>query len=854
MTGKTLTRYLGPSIGVLLFVAALWSLSRELQHYHFVDLRSQLRAIPRRDMVYALLATFGAYLTLTCYDLLAFEYIRHPLRRPKVILASFIGYAFSQSLGFPLLTGGAIRYRLYSSWGLSAPRVANVIAFCSTTFLLGVLTTGGFVFATQPIQIPALMRLPLPMLRAGGVLALLLVAGYVAWCALVQRPIRIREWEFPVPPLRIALAQIFVGCVDWALAALVLYVLLPPDASVTYFSFLGIYLLAALSGVLSHVPGGLGVFEGFLVFLLPDTMEGGRVLGALVAYRIIYYLIPLTLAAALLGVFEAMRRREGLRKFSMASSRWIGAIAPTALAVTAFFGGTVMLFSGATPALRERLFPLSRLLPLQLIEFSHFFASIVGVGLLLLAQGLQRRLDAAWLLAVVLLAAGIPFSLMKGFDYEEAFVLLLMLGALLPARQYFYRKASLLSESFTPGWIAAIGVVIAGSVALGFFSYKHVGYDEDLWLTFATGREGNAARFLRASAGVLALSMAIAFRRLMRPSAAEPALPTREELDRANEVLANEPDTTPQLALLGDKSLLFSDDGRAFLMYGIEGRSWVALGDPVGESAEHSELVWRFRELADRHGGWPVFYQVSREDLPLYLDLGLTLLKLGEEARVPLPEFNLDGQSRKSLRRVRNGVIRDGGSFEMVPQCEVAALMPQLRRISDAWLSEKSTREKGFSLGFFNEDYLARFPMALVRRDGEIVAFANVMTSAGKEELSVDLMRFMEHAPENVMEYLFIELMLWGKAEGYNRFNLGMAPLAGLQNRQLAPLWSKLGALVYRHGEHFYHFKGLRLYKSKFDPVWEPKYLACPGGLALPRILTNIAALISGGLRGVIAR
>jgi phosphatidylglycerol lysyltransferase len=115
-------------------------------------------------------------------------------------------------------------------------------------------------------------------------------------------------------------------------------------------------------------------------------------------------------------------------------------------------------------------------------------------------------------------------------------------------------------------------------------------------------------------------------------------------------------------------------------------------------------------------------------------------------------------------------------------------------------------------------------------------------------------MRFMEHAPENVMEYLFIELMLWGKAEGYNRFNLGMAPLAGLQNRQLAPLWSKLGALVYRHGEHFYHFKGLRLYKSKFDPVWEPKYLACPGGLALPRILTNIAALTSGGLRGVIAR
>jgi phosphatidylglycerol lysyltransferase len=142
----------------------------------------------------------------------------------------------------------------------------------------------------------------------------------------------------------------------------------------------------------------------------------------------------------------------------------------------------------------------------------------------------------------------------------------------------------------------------------------------------------------------------------------------------------------------------------------------------------------------------------------------------------------------------------------------------------------------------------------VVRHKGRIAAFANLWLGAEKEELSPDLMRFHPEAPENVMEYLFIALMLWGKAEGYRWFNLGMAPLSGLQNRALAPLWNRLGALVFRFGENFYNFRGLRQYKQKFDPAWEPKYLASPGGLALPRILAATGALISGGLKGVVAK
>jgi phosphatidylglycerol lysyltransferase len=165
--------------------------------------------------------------------------------------------------------------------------------------------------------------------------------------------------------------------------------------------------------------------------------------------------------------------------------------------------------------------------------------------------------------------------------------------------------------------------------------------------------------------------------------------------------------------------------------------------------------------------------------------------------------------------------------------------------VSDAWLAEKQGVEKGFSLGFFDDDYLKRYPCAVVHWRGEIIAFSNLWLGAGREEYSVDLMRHVSDGPRGMMDYLFTELILWGKQEGYQWFNLGMAPLAGIESRKLAPAWNKLAALLFRHGDRFYGFEGLRTFKDKFDPVWTPRYLAAPGGLALPRILADVTRLIN---------
>ena len=282
-------------------------------------------------------------------------------------------------------------------------------------------------------------------------------------------------------------------------------------------------------------------------------------------------------------------------------------------------------------------------------------------GLLFLARGIQRRLDAAYHLTVLLLGAGMVLSLLKGVDYEAAGLLGVMLVALLPCRRHFYRKASLFSQRFTVGWVLTIALVLACTVWLGLFSYKHVEYSTELWWRFAW--RGDAPRFLRATVAASVVTLFLAFAALLRPGRRRPAPPTAAELERARSILTGTGATTAYLALLGDKYLLFNEAGTAFVMYGIEGRSWVAMGPPVGPQAERRELAWTFAELCERYGGWPVFYEVGREAIDVCIEQGLSLLKLGEEARVPLSDFSLEGGERRGLRYLTNRLEPDGYPF-----------------------------------------------------------------------------------------------------------------------------------------------------------------------------------------------
>lgn len=838
---RWLRRAIGPALVLVVLAGALTLLHHELKDFHIKDVRASLRAIPAWRLAACLGLTALNYLILVGYDLIGVRSIGHPLALRRVALASFTGFALSYNFG-ALLGGTPVRVRLYSSWGMSAAEIVRMMVAIGTTFWAGVFTLAGVMFVCDPFPIPEPVHLAISNVRPIGFVLLAVALGYLALPLIWKNPFVWRGHEVLIPRFSTLIAQLAIAAADLAVAAASLYVILPESMTLSYPQFLGVYLLAVVAVVFTHVPGGLGILE---LIILTFAGSGGKeeILAALVAFRVIYYVIPLLLAFGLLLGHEWWIRREQAQSLAKKAGNLLGGVTPTVVALGTMLAGAVLLLSGATPMLPARSGVLRSILPLPAVELSHFLASLVGAGLLILGRGLQRRLDAAWWWAVTLVSAGIIFSLVKGLDYEEAIAMSLMLIVLIAARKRFYRKGSILRPSWTSGWLAAVGIALLCSVWLGIFSHKYVDYSNELWWRFEF--DSDAPRFLRAQVGIAVLLLGFAMARLLAGRAPAKRAPAAlNDIEQAAGIVARSRRTTANLALLGDKMLLFNDSRSAFIMYGVQGRTWVSMGDPVGPDEEWDELIWRFREECDRYDAWPVFYQVESERLTLYLDQGYSLLKLGEEARVDASKFTLEGGSRKGLRSNRNKLQKEGCTFEIVPRENVPALLPVLKAISDAWMDEKKGAEKGFSLGFFDEAYLKRFPCAVVKHDGEPIAFANMWLGSEKEEFSVDLMRYRPDGTRGLIDYLFVELILWGQSQGYQWFNLGMAPLSGIESRQLSPLWNKLASLLFKHGDHFYGFEGLREYKDKFDPVWTPKYLAARGGLALPRILADVTALI----------
>lgn len=852
-TAPAWRRWIPPIVALAIFALVLAVINRELAGFHLRDVLAYLRQIPAHSVLAAAGATLGSYLLLSVYDLLGLHYAQKPLPYRTVLFNSVIAYAIGHSLGAAALTGGAVRYRLYSRSGLTGVDVATVQGFCSATTAIGLTILIGVALITAPQAVVTELHMSQPWPGIIGIALLTMITAYVTWGSFTEGGLEFRGWVLRPPGPALTFAQVVTGTFEISTAAAVLWFLLPAEVHVDYLSFLGIYALAVAAGIASYLPGGIGVFESVILIALPGA-SADHVLGALLGYRAMYYLLPLLLSAIAFAGFEIRFQGPRLARFEAAASRVIAPIAPQLGGSLIFLAGVVLLVSGATPGIDNRLRVLRQVLPLPLVELSHLASSITGLGLLVLSRALFRRVREGYRLTVWLLAAGIVASMLKGLDFEEASLLAVVLAVLWLGRRAFHRPASIVDDRMTPVWIMSIAGVLTAVVWLSIFAHRHVEYSADLWWTFAASSD--MPRVLRASLIVVLGAGAFLALDLLRPARPDPEFPGAADLERTRRVIAESETTVANAALTGDKRLLFSPGDDGFIMYQVAGRSWVALGDPVGNRGIGEELAWRFRELVDRHGGWTVFYQVSGERLPLYIDLGLTPIKIGEEARVPLQEFDLEGGARADLRQSHRRAIRDGATFEVLAQgsAEAGSVLPALRRISDNWLQEKATAEKGFSVGSFDEAYLRHFPLAVVCREGEPVAFANLWTAA-LDELSVDLMRFSPDAPRSAMDFLFVELMLWGRLHGYRWFDLGMAPLAGLEQHPLAPSWNRVGGFIYRYGEHFYNFDGLRRYKAKFAPIWEPRFLASPGGwTVLPRILMDISTLISGGVRGLLFR
>jgi phosphatidylglycerol lysyltransferase len=515
----------------------------------------------------------------------------------------------------------------------------------------------------------------------------------------------------------------------------------------------------------------------------------------------------------------------------------------------------MLLTSGATPSAPDRFVALISIAPAILVEISHFISSILGVVLVMLAFGLRSRLDAAWSGAMVVALAAAVLAILKGFNWEESVALLVFIALLAPFHEAFPRKARLSRAEITPAWLASALAAVLGAGFVGWWSFHHADYGgQPFWRALA---DADMNRAIRAYAGAAILLLLFGVWRLIAtPDTPKVVTDQDPDFERVKAILATAQTAEPSanLALLGDKRFLFSPSGESFLMFGVSGRTWIALGAPVGRADEQMDLLWRFRELADAHAARPAVFAVGAEALPELVELGFAIQKTGESAMLPLADFALTGRKRETLRRNWRKAAEGGASFEVIAAGEAGAIMEDLKAISDDWLAAHAGGEKGFSMGGFEPAYLMHFPIAVVRQEGAIVAFASLWPTTGRAAFAMDLMRYGPGAPKNIMDYLFVELLEWGRRQGYEAFEFGMAPLAGLDDRPLAPVMSRLGRVLFETGEELYNFQGVRRYKDKYDPVWRPRYIGAPTRWRIPFMLAHVGLLSSGGMRALAKR
>ncbi|HEU4403554.1 MAG TPA: phosphatidylglycerol lysyltransferase domain-containing protein [Candidatus Polarisedimenticolia bacterium] len=814
------------------------------------------------DLVLALLGLTALNLMVFgLYDLVALG----PLSRPPGAGARFsvgvLSFAWSNFLTVGPLAGPALRLWLYRPLGVAGERSRSALTQILAAFSLSLLAWCG----ASALPLPA----GLDSLTLRIVLALPLVALAAAALRLLPRlrraPAVVRRWEGH--PAGLACVAAF----DWLLAWSVFHLALSGlHGRIEPLLSLRAFFVGQLVGLVSFVPGGLGTADAWWLVTLSDAAGGhDKVLAALLLYRCVYYVLPWFFATLVLA---GRLVRTGRRT---------NAFLRSAIASYTFLCGVVLLASAATPTLADRMHFLKTSVPLALVEISHGSSVLLGFLLLVISRGLARGYRSSHRLALALFLAGALTTFLKGLDFEEALLSLAAGVILLVFRRPFERAGRLRPPVEFIVSVGAFAVVLFA--AIGFGSLSAVPETSAIYGRFGYFAYGE--RFLRGLLLLAAGASVAALHFTLRARASE-FIPDEGAIGRALlEVRAWARGTNAMLVACGDQAIFrpaerpeeaietYGSRGgseaaggeetappppEGFIAYRAAGRFLIAYSDPVCPPGRERDLLGALLDFSDASDRDPILYQISAGLLPVAHDFGFTFFKLGEEAIVELSRFDLKGNKAKTWRHAINSVEKEGGHFEIVSGEAVPPLLPALKRVSDRWLSEKHLVEKRFSIGRFDAAYLRRFPCALVRDAREqIVGFANLLEGPGGGEISIDLMRYLTPRDEegglrNVMDYLFLKLMLYGKERGFSRFNLGMTPLAAVGEERTARPVEKLANVLFRVGEHWYNYQGLRRYKEKFDPLWEPRYMAYRRPWDWPWAAATTAVLIAGGWRALI--
>ena len=624
---KKIAKQLPAILGLMLLTGAIYVVWKEFRHLKVADIKAALAAIPHRALVISFVWTVLSYGVLTFYDRLGTIFAGNKVSYRRVAFASFCAYALSHNLGFAAVSGAAVRYRLYANWGLTPVQIAKVIAFCSLTFGLGGMVLGGIILFTEPDAVPFLGKV-IPhwgMYVAGGVLWLI-VATYISLSKFVRK-FHLFGVQIELPVWRMALVQVALATLDVAVTAAIMYQLLPETQDLTYVRFLGVYLSSYSAGLAANIPGGLGVFDSAMLLGLQPYMDAPRILGAIVVFRLYYYIIPLFIAGTMFSGNEIVLRGGALfRRGGRAAPRPANsAFSERSFAVLASTGsvslcGAMLLAIGILDGRPDFTWLDPDLADLA-ANAGQFVPSLIGAALMVMAIGLSRRVTLAWGITIVLLILAAIYTLAQGGAGWVAAVLLLTALLIAPLRESYYRHARLMARPLRPGTLVPLLVLAVCVLNLAQLEPRvRPMVDNSLFELVFSPDVPNATRVTLAFVVLLGL---FALWRLIRPVRVR-SIPWRGEGRLRYASLGGEP---PAFA----DGLIFGETERAAIPFRRIGQVLLGLGDPVGSESDRVSAIWNLRDHALQIGCDPAIYGVGSEFLKVYEDIGLAALPLGTD-------------------------------------------------------------------------------------------------------------------------------------------------------------------------------------------------------------------------------
>ncbi|MDR1926505.1 MAG: phosphatidylglycerol lysyltransferase domain-containing protein [Endomicrobium sp.] len=826
-------------LGFLFFTGALILLHSQLKNLSYIDIINALKAIPALRIVTALVLALLYYVILGGYDIVAFKYIGSnvSLKSKDILFTCFISNILASNTGYSMLFGGSIRYRLYSMYKVSIVDITKVLFFSSATIWLGLLAIGGFIFTLYPVSLEGMLNLNFST-RMIGMLSIAVLFLYVFLSTLHLRSIKIFRWTITFPNIKIVASQIFLATCDWLVASLTLYVLMP-TGYISYFVLLKVFLITQFAVIISQVPGGMGIFETSVTLLLPNVATDPGAIGALLAYRVIFYFFPLLLALVMLGSFEIIMITKKFNERAIIFGKTISSVIVHVIALSSFFTGMVAMFSTATPF--DNMVQLKfiiNLFPSWFIDLLHFLLSIIAIVLLFISRALHFRIKNAWNIACVLTSFTVIFILVVGSSPFVLLCFIVLLIALLVSRKYFYREVSILNTAFNIWWFSAVSGVFVLSVWIGFFVNKQ---DIFSWTIFFKNllNTTDSGRFLRASLGVGSIIFIGILEQISRNFFKKPISFTKEDIKN----IVYSSDYTYSLnALAADKSYIMSDEKDAFVMYAKSRDSWICLGDPVGKYAHKNELLWKFKEITDKISAKPAFVGIDHKYLRIYDDIGLKVFNIGQEAKILLRIFNKEDEQFRYLRDLGKEIEVSGFKYNVLSAVKFERYRNIFAKINKEWEINTNYIERNFIPGKYDDSYMSDMDFGVLEKDGVVYAFSVFGKTRNKHEISSWIVRHLKCA-KDIFTYMIFKNILQAKKDGYKWFDIGLAyfPAADTGDEVV-----KHFAKMFMFAEHFsYDLTALRNFKNKFCPIWRNKYIAIYPDKYMLSFIKNFMELIS---------